>query len=138
TRWELAALFLTELRRLYGAARTELDCETAFELLTAVILPAQAPDAGVDRATPALFAGYPDAAALAAAEPEDVMPLINSIGLFRSKARNIVATARLLTAEHGGEITATRTELMTLPGLDRKTENGIRIMLFNVQEIDDE
>ncbi|HLR47128.1 MAG TPA: endonuclease III [Deinococcales bacterium] len=134
-RRERAELILTELRRLYGAARTELDWETPFELLIAVILSAQATDAGVNRATPALFAAYPDAAALAAAEPEDVMPLINSIGLFRSKARNIVATARLLTAEHGGTIPATRTELMKLPGVGRKTANVVLGVLFNVPAI---
>lgn len=134
-RRERAGLILDELRQLYGAARTELDWETPFELLIAVILSAQATDAGVNRVTPALFGSYPDSRALAAAEPEDVMPLISSIGLFRSKARNVVACARLLEERHGGEIPAVREELMELPGVGRKTANVVLGVLFDVPAI---
>lgn len=134
-RRERSALILAELRNLYGEARTELDYSTPFELLIAVILSAQATDVGVNRATPALFGAYPDAASLAQAEPEDVMPLINSIGLYRSKARNIVATARLLTELHGGEVPATREELLELPGVGRKTANVVLGVLYNIPAI---
>jgi len=130
-----AALILEELRALYGDAETELDWTTPFELLIAVILSAQATDEGVNRATPALFAAFPDAEALAGAEPEEVMPLINSIGLFRSKARNIVATARLLRDRHGGQVPGTREELMELPGVGRKTANVVLGVLFGVPAI---
>lgn len=132
---ERGAQILDELRRLYGAARTELDYRTPFELLIAVILSAQATDVSVNRASPALFAAFPDAAALAAAEPEEVMPLISSIGLYRNKARNIVATARALERDHAGEVPSTRDELMALPGVGRKTANVVLGVLFNTPAI---
>lgn len=130
-----AGLILAELRNLYGEARTELDYGTPFELLIAVILSAQATDVSVNKASPALFGAYPDAAALAQADPEEVMPLINSIGLYRSKARNIVATAQLLMTEHNGQVPATLAELIRLPGVGRKTANVVLGVLYNVPAI---
>ena len=134
-RRERAALILRELRKLYGDARTELDYSTPFELLIAVILSAQATDVSVNKASPALFSAYPDAAALAQADPDEVMPLISSIGLYRSKARNIVATAQMLTEQHGGEVPATREELMKLPGVGRKTANVVLGALYDIPAI---
>lgn len=134
-RRERAALILEVLRELYGDAKTELDYSTPFELLIAVILSAQATDVGVNKASPALFNAYPDAHSLSQADPDDVMPLINSIGLFRTKARNIVATARALVELHAGQVPATREELMALPGVGRKTANVVLGVLYNVPAI---
>jgi len=134
-RRERAAVILDQLRALYGEARTELAYRTPFELLIAVILSAQATDVSVNKASPALFSAYPDAAALAEADPEDVMPLISSIGLFRSKARNIVATARALVQEHDGQVPSSREELMKLPGVGRKTANVVLGVLYGVPAI---
>jgi endonuclease-3 len=121
---------LERLRALYPDAATELDYRTPFELLVAVILSAQATDVGVNAITPALFQAYPDAPALAAAAPEQVEPLINRIGLFRGKARNIVGAARLLVERHGGEVPNDFDALLELPGVGRKTANVVLGTLF--------
>jgi endonuclease-3 len=111
----------------YPEAVCELDHADAFQLLTATILSAQATDVGVNKATPGLFAAYPTAEALAAADPEgDIEPLINTIGLFRGKAKNIVGMARLLLERHGGEVPGSMRELTALPGVGRKTANVVR------------
>lgn len=130
-----AGTILERLRELYGEARTELDYASPFELLIAVILSAQATDVSVNKASPALFRAWPDAAALAAADPDEVMPFINSIGLYRSKARNIVATAQALVNNHDGEIPRTREELMALPGVGRKTANVVLGALYGIPAI---
>ncbi|HEX7004140.1 MAG TPA: endonuclease III [Trueperaceae bacterium] len=116
---------LARLRKLYPNARTELEYRSPFELLVAVILSAQATDAGVNRLTPRLFDRYPDASSLARATPEEVEPLINSIGLFRGKARNIVAAARILVEKHAGEVPDDFDALLELPGVGRKTANVV-------------
>jgi endonuclease-3 len=121
---------LERLSTLYPDARTELDYRTPFELLVAVILSAQATDVGVNAITPTLFRVYPDAPALAAATPEQVEPLINRIGLFRTKARNIVGAARLLVERHGGEVPNDFDALLELPGVGRKTANVVLGSLF--------
>ena len=97
---------LDRLDEQHPNADTELTYRTPFELLIATILSAQSTDARVNIVTPALFAKYPDARALAAVEPEAVEPLIVSTGFFRSKARSIVGTARALVERHGGEVPA--------------------------------
>jgi endonuclease-3 len=121
---------LERLKSAYPGAATELDFRTPFELLVAVILSAQATDAGVNAVTPGLFQAYPDAASLASATPEEVEPLINRIGLFRGKARNIVATARMLVERHGGEVPNDFDALLALPGVGRKTANVVLGVLF--------
>ncbi|MEX2541362.1 MAG: endonuclease III [Trueperaceae bacterium] len=122
---------LERLRSLYPDARTELDFRSPFELLVAVILSAQATDVGVNAVTPSLFRTFPDAAALAAAGPEQVEPLINRIGLFRSKARNIVGTARMLVDRHQGEVPNDFDALLALPGVGRKTANVVLGTLYD-------
>ncbi|HWG85491.1 MAG TPA: endonuclease III [Deinococcales bacterium] len=116
---------LTRLRASYPDARTELDFRTPFELLVATILSAQATDRSVNAATPALFARFPDAHALAVATPEEVEPFIHSIGLYRTKARNLVAAARLLVERHGGEVPDDFEAVRALPGVGRKTANVV-------------
>ncbi len=107
-------------------ARCELDHDDPFQLLVATILSAQATDVGVNKVTPALFARYPDAAALAAADETDVERIIGSLGLFRSKARNVVAMARQLVAGHDGEVPHRMADLVALAGVGRKTANVVR------------
>jgi endonuclease-3 len=135
SRRERAGRILTELKRLYHDAESELDFETPFECLIATLLSAQATDVSVNLATPALFAAYPDAFALAAATPEEVEPYIRTIGLYRSKARNAVATARILVEAHGGEVPGTLEELIALPGVGRKTANVVLANAFGVPRI---
>jgi endonuclease-3 len=110
-------------------ARIELDFRTDLELLVAVILSAQARDVRVNQATPALFAAFPDAAAYAAASPEDLWPHVRTLGLFRNKARAIVAAARAMVEEHGGRVPRTREALEALPGVGRKTAGVVLLHL---------
>ena len=113
------------LRDANPAPTTELNYSSAFELLVAVILSAQATDIGVNKATARLF---PDANT-----PESILALgeaglkerIRTIGLFNSKASNIIKTCRILLEQHGGEVPRTREELEKLPGVGRKTANVI-------------
>jgi endonuclease-3 len=95
--------------------------------MVAVILSAQSTDKGVNRATPGLFAQFPDAAALAGAGPEQLWPHIRTLGLFRNKARAIVAAARRIVEVHGGEVPRTRAELEALPGVGQKSAGVILV-----------
>jgi endonuclease III len=120
-----AADILAGLQELYPDARTELDFRNPFELLVATVLSAQATDVSVNAATPALFAAYPDAQALSRATPEEVEPYVRSIGLYRGKARNLVALAGLLLERHGGEVPDDFGAVVALPGAGRKTANVV-------------
>ena len=110
----------------YPEAVCELDHRNAFELLVATILSAQATDVGVNKATPALFARFGDAEALAEVEPEEVQPYVSTIGLFRNKSRSLVGMARMLVDDYGGEVPGAMRDLVRLPGVGRKTANVIR------------
>ena len=116
---------LDRLESQHPGADTELHYRTAFELLIATILSAQSTDARVNIVTPTLFAKYPDARALSAADPAEVEPLIVSTGFFRSKARSITGAARALVERHGGEVPASMDALVELPGVGRKTANVV-------------
>lgn len=120
-----AGELLARLREAYPDAQTELDYRTPFELLVATILSAQATDVSVNRATPSLFERFPDAAALAAATPEEVEGYVRTIGLYRTKAKNLVATARRLVERHGGEVPSSFEAMLALPGVGRKTANVV-------------
>jgi endonuclease-3 len=113
------------LERHYPDADTELAYRTPFELLVATILSAQSTDQRVNQVTPALFAKYPDAKALAAANPEDIEPVILSTGFFRQKSRSIVAMAQALVERHSGEVPADMAALVKLTGVGRKTANVV-------------
>jgi endonuclease-3 len=121
----VVAAILDRLETQHPNATTELNFRTPFELLVATILSAQSSDRRVNEVTPALFARYPDAAALAKAAPEDLEPLVEPTGFFRVKARNIVGAARALVARHGGEVPADMDALVELPGVGRKTANVV-------------
>ncbi|MFK7602530.1 endonuclease III [Deinococcus sp. SM5_A1] len=116
---------LASLQHLYPDARTELDFGTPFELLVATVLSAQATDVSVNAATPALFEQYPDAQAMSQASAEDIEPFIRRIGLYRGKARNLAALARLLIERHGGEVPNDFDAVVALPGAGRKTANVV-------------
>jgi endonuclease III len=110
----------------YPEARCELDHASPFQLLIATILSAQATDVGVNKVTPGLFARYPDPWSLAAANPEEVESLISSLGLFRTKARSVVACAGQLVERHNGEVPSSMADLTALAGVGRKTANVVR------------
>jgi endonuclease-3 len=113
------------LREANPAPRTELHYRSPFELLVAVILSAQATDKSVNKATAPLFRAADTPAAILALGVDGLSPYIKSIGLYNSKAKNIIATCRLLTEHHGGAVPKTREELERLPGVGRKTANVI-------------
>jgi endonuclease-3 len=120
-----AALLLGRLLERYPDAHCALDFTDAYELLCATILSAQCTDKRVNMDTPALFARYPDARALAAARQEDVEELIKSTGFFRNKAKSLIGMATALVERHGGEVPAEMDALVVLPGVGRKTANVI-------------
>lgn len=121
---------LDGLRRLYPDAKTELDYGDPFQLLVATMLSAQATDVSVNKATPALFHAYPNAERLAVATPDEVEPYIKTIGLYRTKARNLVATSGILVERHAGRVPGTLAELTALPGVGRKTANVVLANAF--------
>ena len=109
---------------------TELDHHSPFEMLIATILSAQTTDRSVNLVTPALFARYPTAADLAAADPADVERMIKPTGFFRAKTRAIISAARQLVDRFGGEVPARLDDLVTLPGIGRKTANVVLGVAF--------
>lgn len=104
----------------------ELDHRGAFELLVATILSAQTTDARVNTVTPELFRRWPDAAALAGADSDELEAVLQPTGFFRQKARSVRAMAALLCERHGGEVPTAMRDLVALPGVGRKTANVIR------------
>jgi endonuclease-3 len=120
------------LAETYPEAHCELDFRSPYQLITATILSAQCTDARVNRVTPALFARYPTPQALAAADPVELESIIRSTGFFRAKARNLIGMARAVTERFGGEIPRTLDDLVTLPGVGRKTANVVLGNAFGV------
>jgi endonuclease-3 len=117
------------LAEAYPGTATELcalDYQTPFQLLAATILSAQCTDVRVNLVTPSLFAAYPDAAALARANPEDVEALVRTTGFFRAKMRSLIGMAQAVEARFGGEVPTELADLVTLPGVGRKTGNVLR------------
>jgi endonuclease III len=110
--------------------RGELEYRTPFELLVAVVLSAQATDKSVNLATAKLFPRARTPRAMLKLGEAGLIPFIQTIGLFRTKARNIAALCQKLLAEHGGEVPADREQLMTLPGVGRKTANVVLNVAF--------
>jgi len=126
----VAADELAILERTYPHAVTALEYTNPFELLVAVILSAQCTDARVNLTTPHLFATYPDARALANADPADVERIIKSCGFFRQKTKSIISAAQGLVAEHGGAVPSDRESLEALRGVGRKTANVVMSVAF--------
>ena len=119
------------LAEIYPSA-TELDHRDAFELTIATILSAQTTDRSVNLVTPALFARYPDARALAEADPLEVEELIKPTGFYHNKAKSIIACANALVERFGGEVPPRMEDLVTLPGIGRKTANVILGVAFDI------
>jgi len=113
--------------------RCELDFRNPFELLIATQLSAQSTDAMVNRVTPALFARWPDAAAMAQADPAEMEAILRPTGFFRQKTKNAIASAKILAARHGGGVPARMEDLVELPGVARKTANVVLGTAFGVQ-----
>ena len=134
-REEQNRLILAELARLYPDARPALHFANPFELLVAVMLSAQCTDVKLNMATPALLPAYPDAAALAKADPAEIEPIIKTCGLFHNKAKNLVLMARELTVRFGGEVPADHDALESLPGVGRKTANVVMSCAFGADAI---
>ena len=127
-----APIVVERLRDLYPAAECELTHATPFQLLAATILSAQCTDEMVNAVTPGLFARYPDAPSLAAADPEEVERLVHSTGFYRQKAKNLIGMARMVVADHGGEVPTELDDLVRLPGVGRKTGNVLRSVAFDL------
>ncbi|MCH9817205.1 MAG: endonuclease III [Actinomycetia bacterium] len=123
------------LRETYPAAQCELDFRSPFELLCATVLSAQCTDARVNAVTPALFAAYPTPAAMAQADLADLETLVRPTGFFRAKSASLSGLARFLEERFGGEVPDTLDELVTLPGVGRKTANVVLGNAFDVPGI---
>ena len=130
-----AAQVMAALRELYPEAKAELHFSNPFETLIATILSAQCTDRRVNLVTAKLFPEYPDAFAMAKLEPEELEPLIRECGLYRMKAKNIVAACRALVNQYDGQVPNTREELMRLPGVGQKTAGVVLLAAFGDDQI---
>ncbi|ADD40781.1 endonuclease III [Stackebrandtia nassauensis] len=123
------------LAELHPDAHCELDYADPFQLAVATILSAQCTDVRVNLTTPALFARYPDPAAMAAADRGELEELIRPTGFFRNKTNSLLGLSAALLSDHGGEVPGTMAELVKLPGIGRKTANVILGNAFGVPGI---
>ncbi|MET9397752.1 endonuclease III [Kitasatospora sp. NPDC002965] len=124
-----------ELAKLYPYAHPELDFDNPFELLVATVLSAQTTDLRVNQTTPALFAKYPSPEDMAAADPAELEEIIRPTGFFRNKARSLIGLSIALRDEFGGEVPGRLEDLVTLPGVGRKTANVVLGNAFGVPGI---
>jgi endonuclease III len=127
-----APLIFMRLRQAYPDAHCELDHTGPYQLLVATILSAQCTDKRVNLVTPALFERYPDAESLAVADPREVEALIKPTGFFRSKAKSLLGMAGGLLDRFGGSVPPRMDDLVTLPGVGRKTANVILGTAFDI------
>ena len=127
-----AVLIAERLAVEYPEAVCELDHRNPFELLAATILSAQTTDARVNLVTPELFARYPDAAALALADPGAVEEIVRSAGFYQTKARNLIAMARALVERFDAQVPTALEDLVSLAGVGRKTANVVRSVAFKL------
>lgn len=135
TRKDRAKKTIEALRVAVPQPETELDYGTPYELITAVILSAQCTDERVNKITPALFGEFPDAKALAAAEPEDVYPFVSSCSYPNNKSRHLVGMARMVVDEFGGDVPSSVDELVRLPGVGRKTAQVVASVAFGIDAL---
>lgn len=123
------------LEDTYPEAECALHHKNVFQLIVAVALSAQTTDKSVNLVTPALFERYPDAQSLAEADVEEVSEYIKRIGMYKTKAKNIVGMARKLVSEYGGQVPEDYDALVSLPGVGRKTANVVLSVGFGHQRI---
>jgi endonuclease III len=116
----------------YPDARCELDHRNPYELLAATILSAQCTDARVNMVTPALFRRYPAPEDLAVARPEDVEELVRSTGFYKNKTRSLIGMAQALVERYGGEVPSAMKDLVSVPGVGRKTANVVRSVAMDL------
>ncbi|MEO5590646.1 MAG: endonuclease III, partial [Gemmatimonadaceae bacterium] len=116
-------MILARLKAEYPDAHCELDFDNPLQLLIATILSAQCTDKRVNMVTPELFRTFPQASALAGADPTKLEDLIRTTGFFRSKTKSLLGMAAAVMDRHGGEVPSTMEELVELPGVGRKTAN---------------
>ncbi|MEO7398209.1 MAG: endonuclease III [Ilumatobacteraceae bacterium] len=120
------------LAEMYPQAICELNHRDPFELLAATILSAQTTDARVNIVTPALFAAYPTATSLAVADPSDVEDIIRSTGFYQNKTRSLIGMATAVVERFGGRVPTGLADLVTIPGVGRKTANVVRSVAFGL------
>lgn len=130
TQKERYSYILEYFRKTEPNVTTELEFGSVFQLLVAVMLSAQCTDKRVNQVTPELFSRFPDAASIAAVEPEDVFPYIRSVSYPNAKAQHIVETSRIIMEKYDGEVPQMFEELVTLPGVGRKTANVMEAVAF--------
>lgn len=128
---EEATKVIRAMGQLFPEAKAELNHDSPFQLLIAVILSAQTTDVGVNKVTPGLFEAYPTPEALMQADREDIMEKIKTIGLYRNKAKFIKSCATDIVECFGGEVPQTRKELQSLAGVGRKTANVVMSVAFD-------
>jgi endonuclease-3 len=133
---ETAPAALAKLQEIHPDAHCELTFGSPFQLLVATVLSAQTTDVLVNKVTPHVFARYPDARSLALADPAEVARLIAGLGMgmYNQKAKNIVGLSRLIMERHGGEVPRSLAELVTLPGVGRKTANVVLGVAWGIPE----
>jgi endonuclease III len=131
---ERAPEIYRRLAKEYPDAKCALDHRNPYELLVATILSAQCTDKRVNMVTPALFARYPDAAAMADANPDELQEMIRSTGFFRTKSKSLLGMSSAVNAQHGGSVPGTMDQLVKLPGVGRKTANVVLGNAFDLNE----
>jgi endonuclease-3 len=127
--------FFARLKKAIPEPETELEYENLYHLLVAVVLSAQATDASVNKATEPLFKSVKTPADMVKLGERKLIPYIKTIGLFRTKAKNVIALSKLLIERHQGEVPHTHEELQALPGVGRKTANVVMNVGFGVETI---
>jgi len=129
-----AKMVLAALQKRYPHPHTHLDARNAWELLVATVLAAQCTDARVNTVTPELFRRWPDPAALAKAQPEELESVIRSTGFFHSKAKNLLGAAHRVCDVFNGQVPKSIEELVTIPGVARKTANVVLFGAYGINE----
>ncbi len=130
TKKELYSTVLARFEEAMPVAETELHYGTPFQLLVAVILSAQCTDKRVNMVTPALFAAYPDAYAMAQASEDEIFEYVKSVSYPRSKSQHLAAAARMLVSDFGGAVPSDIGQMQRLPGVGRKTANVVAAVVF--------
>lgn len=134
TNKERAGVILERLKKRYPHPESELDWDGPWQLMAATVLAAQCTDKRVNLVTPDLFGRWPGPEAMARADVAEVEEVVRSTGFYRNKAKNLVAAARMIVEEYGGQVPRTMQDLTRLPGVARKTANIVLSGAFGIQE----